>query len=81
MEPPQLCVFDRVSPSLSLIMVYVKNEFKFWVLARARDISYLTALPSKEVKIRFFFGLILVSFLFLLDHWGEREGVPSVGWS
>jgi hypothetical protein len=76
LEPPQLCVFDRVSPSLSLIMVYVKNEFKFWVLARARDISYLTALPSKEVKIRFFFWVDLGQFPFSFRPLGREGGGP-----
>ena len=44
------CVFDGVSPSLSLIMVQVRDELKLWGLAGARGsgISYLTALAPEE---------------------------------
>ena len=40
-------VFYGVSPSLSLIMVLVRDELKFWGLAGARGISYLIALALR----------------------------------
>ena len=43
-----LCVFYGVTPSLSLIMVLVRDELKFWGLAGARGISYLIALAPEE---------------------------------
>ena len=40
-------VFDGISPSLSLIVVQVRDELKVWDLAGACGISYPTALAKK----------------------------------
>ena len=35
------CVFDGVSPDLAKALLLTREELLFWVLAEARDISYL----------------------------------------